>query len=85
MNNYGVCHILHYLDDFLTAGAPESSICNHNLSSMLTLCERIQAPIKSSKIEGPSSSITFLGIHLDTAAMEAIASHKNAKIPCYQV
>ena len=70
-NNYGVRHLLHYLDDFLTAGPPASSICNRNLNSMLSLCERINAPVKSSKIEGPSTAITFLGIHLDTVAMEA--------------
>ena len=38
---------------------------------MLQLCEQIQATIKPSKIEGPSTSITFLGIHLDTVAMVA--------------
>ena len=38
---------------------------------MLQHCNQIQAPIKSSKIEGPSTSITFLGIQLDTIAMEA--------------
>ena len=38
---------------------------------MLSICEKINAPIKSSKIEGPSTSLTFLGIHLDTVAMEA--------------
>ena len=56
---------------FLTAGPPQSPICNRNLNSMLQLCEQIQAPIKPSKIEGPSTSITFLGIHLDTVAMVA--------------
>ena len=71
MNNYNVHHLLHYLDDFLTAGPPNSPICSQNLNSMLGLCERINAPIKPSKIEGPSTSITFLGIHLDTVAMEA--------------
>jgi len=71
MNSYGVHHLLHYLDDFLTAGPPDSPICNHNLNTMLQLYEHIQAPVKSSKIEGPSTSITFLGIHLDTVAMEA--------------
>ena len=40
-------------------------------SSMLSLCEHINAPIKSSKIEGPSTCITFPGIQLDTIAMEA--------------
>ena len=71
MNNYNVHHLLHYLDDFLTAGPPNSPICSRNLNSMLVLCEHINAPIKPSKIEGPSTSITFLRIHLDTVAMEA--------------
>ena len=71
MNNYNVHHLLHYLDDFLTAGPLNSPICSRNLNSMLALCECINAPIKPSKIEGPSTSITFLGIHLDTVAMEA--------------
>ena len=38
---------------------------------MLSLCERINAPIKPSKVEGPSTSLTFLGIHLNTTTMEA--------------
>ena len=38
---------------------------------MLSLCQCINASVKSSKIEGPSTAITFLGIHLDTIAMEA--------------
>ena len=71
VNKYSVCHLLHYLDDFLTAGPPDSPICSNNVNSMLSLCEHINAPIKSSKIEGPSISITFLGIQLDTIAMEA--------------
>ena len=71
VNNYNVHHLLHYLDDFLTAGPPDSPICSQNLNSMLALCECINAPIKSSKIEGPSTSITFLGIHLDIITMEA--------------
>ena len=71
VNKYGVRHLLHYLDDFLTAGPSDSPTCNYNLTSMLSLCERINSPVKSSKIEGPSTSITFLGIHLNTITMEA--------------
>jgi len=33
--------------------------------------KKINAPVKSSKIEGPSTSLTFLEIHLDTVTMEA--------------
>ena len=38
---------------------------------MLTLCKTLNAPIKPSKMEGPTTSLTFLGIHLDTISMEA--------------
>ena len=38
---------------------------------MLFLCNKINAPVKSSKVEGPSTTLTFLGILLDTTTMEA--------------
>ena len=37
---------------------------------MLSLCQNIYGPFKTSKVEGPSSTITFLGIHLDAITME---------------
>ena len=53
------------------AGPAKSTICSQNLNAVLTLCEKISSPVKSLKIEGPSTSLTFLGIHLDTVTMEA--------------
>jgi len=70
-HNYGVTHLLHYLDDFFTAGSANTDNCMNNLTAMLSLCKRINAPVKSSKVEGPSTSLTFLGILLDTTTMEA--------------
>ena len=67
-------HLLHYLDDFFTAGPATSSQCAQNLQSMFTLCEKINAPIKLSKVEGPTTSLTFLGIHLNSTTMEASIS-----------
>ena len=43
---------------------------------MLDLCEKINAPIKLPKVEGPTSSLTFLGIHLNTITMEARISEE---------
>ena len=68
---YGVRHLLHYLDDFFTAGPANSNVCHQNLSQMLSLCDRISAPIKTEKVEGPTTYLTFLGIVLDTVTMEA--------------
>ena len=70
-HNYNVRHILHDLDDFFTAGSPGSKECADKLQSMLFLCTTINAPVKSSKIEGPSTRITFLGIVIDTDEMMA--------------
>ena len=48
-----------------------SDSCDQNLHAMLTLCETLNAPIKPSKVEGPTTSLTFLGIQLDTISREA--------------
>ena len=71
---YGVRHLLHYLDDFLTAGPPNSNASHQNLSYMLSLCNRTGTPIKTEKVEGPTTRLIFLGIVLDTIAMEASIS-----------
>ena len=64
-------HVIYYLDNFFTAGSPGSTECADNLQSMLSLCTTINAPVKSSKIEDPSTRITFLGIVIDTNEMMA--------------
>ena len=70
-HNHGVRHLLHYLDDFFTAGSPGSMECSDNLQAMLSLCDNINAPVKTSKIEGSSPRLTFLGIIIDTDNMTA--------------
>ena len=62
----GVTHIDHYLDDYITMGAPGTSECQHNLSIMLDKCEALGVPIAPEKLVGPSSCLTFLGIEIDT-------------------
>ena len=63
--------MLHYLDDFFTAGLANSDEWEQNLNSMLTPCRKLNVPIKPSKVESPGTSLTFLGIHLNTISMEA--------------
>ena len=43
-HNYGVEHLLHYLDDFLTTGSASSNICEQNLNAMLALCNKLDVP-----------------------------------------
>ena len=41
---------------------------------MLSLCQKINAPVKLTKVEGPSTNITFLGIVINTVTMTASIS-----------
>ena len=58
----GVTTILHYLDDFLIIGSPESTECMPNVALVLTIFEGLGIPVAWNKLEGPSSVLTFLGI-----------------------
>ena len=71
MRQHGVQPLLHYLDDFLTVGPPNSNICQQNLDTIKQVCDILGVPLALEKVEGPATSLSFLGIMLDTAAMEA--------------
>ena len=51
----------HYLDDLITVGPPE-----HNLNTMLALCQRLGVPSAPSKCAGPATKMVLLGFQLDT-------------------
>ena len=70
-NTWGIRHIIHYLDDIFTAGPRDSDECERNMVSTNALCRTIGAPTKPEKEEGPSTTLTFLGILLDSATMTA--------------
>ena len=71
VRNHGVEILLHYLDDYLTMGPPNSSVCQHNLDTLVRICELLSIPLAIEKVEGPTTVLAFLGILLDTVRMEA--------------
>ena len=66
-----VTPLLHYLDDFLTLGPPQSEVCHHNLATLKLLCHSLGVPLALEKVEGPTTCLPFLGIIIDTNRMEA--------------
>lgn len=62
--------VLHYVDDFLFVASSEEQ-AHAALASALALCRRLGLPMAADKTEGPTRCLTFLGIELDTDAMEA--------------
>ena len=66
----GITNLLHYLDDFLLWSPAGSTSCSCALASATGLCERLGLPVAQVKTEGPASTITFLGIVIDSSKQE---------------
>ena len=62
----GVPHQLHYLDDFLLLGTPNTGQGSAVLHTALSTFDQLGVPVASHKTEGPATAITFLGVILDS-------------------
>ena len=62
LTRQGIAPVLHYLDDFLTLGPPGSPTCARNLATIKEVCSTLGIPLALEKVEGPSHTLTFLGI-----------------------
>lgn len=61
--------VIHYLDDFLVAGAPNSPECKRSLETLLGVFSRLGLPVAMEKLEGPTTSLDFLGFTIDSQSM----------------
>ena len=66
----GIWNSLHYLDDFLFWGPPDSPACEQALSRATSLFSRLGLPVVNDKTVRPCTSLTFLGIVIDSLRQE---------------
>ena len=66
MTQRGASWAIHYIDDFLTMGSPGSTECEDNMKIMQQTADLAGLPLEPSKSEGPATSLTFLGIEMDS-------------------
>lgn len=66
MQQRGVRVVYHYIDDFITMGAPKSLECRNNVVVMKDTCMETGTPVEPEKDEGPATEIEFLGMELDS-------------------
>ena len=66
----GIQHQIHYLDDFMFLGAPDTDEAARALCIALRMLDYLGLPVATRKTEGPADCITFLGIVIDTRAFE---------------
>ena len=57
---------------FFILSGQNKNVCNQNLKTFLKICNTLGVPIKEEKTVYAQTTMTFLGIELDTIAMEAI-------------
>ena len=65
-NKYSVPDLMHYLDDFITAGPAGSLQCSQNLQTSLAVCQSLGLPLHRNKCISPSTCLVVLGIELDS-------------------
>ena len=63
-------NIIHYLEDFLFGGKSHDLTCQHTLLVFHQTCDQLGIPISIEKTVEPTTSLTFLGILLDTLSMQ---------------
>lgn len=71
----GATFVDHYIDDFITLGAPASDKCANNIAIIHHTCKVSGTPVEEDKSEGPATSLTFLGIVIDSVSMELRLPH----------
>ena len=65
-----IAHIVHLLDDFMIF-AKSTSQCRQLMSSFLAMCRDLGIPMSKEKPFLPATTMTFLGIELDSVTFEA--------------
>ena len=70
MEQQGIKWVWHYVDDFIMVGAPRSIECARNVEVIHRVCRELNVPMEPEKDEGAATTITFLGLELDSINME---------------
>ncbi len=66
-----VSYLFHYLDDYITLGAPDTGRCKViNQGLLLETCCDLGVPVEEHKCEGPATCLEFLIIIVNSETME---------------
>ena len=67
---HNVSELLHYIDNFITAGPLDSNQGAQNLATSIAVCHSLGLPLYyiNNKCIGPSTRLVVLGIELDSVA-----------------
>ena len=76
-SHLGIALVFHYVDDFLFVSPPgDAALAVRQRKEFERLCRRLKVPIADEKTTGPSTKVIFLGIEIDSEAMECRLTDK---------
>ena len=61
LHTHNVSALLHYLDDFISAGPPDTNQCVENLATSIAVCCSLGLPLHPDKCIGPSTRFSCFG------------------------
>ena len=64
-------YLIHYLDDYFLAGPANSSLCKHCMDIFIVACNYLGMPLSSNKLVGPTTTLVYLGIAIDSVKKES--------------
>ena len=64
--------LLNYLDDYFTAGPPDSLVCTNNVMTMTATCKELGFAVNPEKVTKPATTTNFLGVDIDSVTRVAI-------------
>ena len=70
--------VIHYVDDFLTISPLNSQLCFHNSEPPKETCKDLVVPPAVEELEGPTTSLTFLGLMLNPADIRDYTASRQA-------
>ena len=65
----GISHFLRYLDNFFFCPPCQAQDYGQSLAVAVKLCEDLGFPVAPDKVVSPSTTLTFLGIELDSVSI----------------
>ena len=68
LHNKGIHLGLHYLDDFILVVRDHQAAVSQK-NTLVKVFSSLGVPLEVSKLEGPATCLTFLGIEVDTVAL----------------
>ena len=69
-NTYLIQDLMHYLDNYFMVVPAHSSVCAHNVKTILHMASQVGIPLAPNKLEGPTTRLVFLGTLIDTSSLE---------------